>query len=134
MKVLAVTEKMEENKLNILESRELEEVRGQEALGDIMEHLALYLLEGELCDAKFLWKRIPNGHKESPELTAIWGVGQALWLRDMPEFYQRAKSFEWSPPIQGIMSKLIGRIFLPGWLSTQRDSFLLYLQRLLRRK
>jgi hypothetical protein len=51
-------------------------------------------------------------YKESAELNAIWGVGQALWLRDMPEFYQRARSFDWSPRIQAIMARVIGKTSL----------------------
>jgi len=96
--------------LNLLEYRELERLRGPEALGDIMEHLATYLLKGDLCDAKLLWKRIPAFHKENPELAAIWGVGQALWLRDMPKFYSKARSFEWSPRIQSIMPLIIASV------------------------
>jgi len=110
---------MVDNDLTTLELREFDAVRGPEALGDIMEHLATYLLEGDLCDAKFLWKRIPNSYKESQELNAIWGVGQALWLRDMPEFYNRVRSFDWNPRIQSIMARIVGSVGL--WFSANNN-------------
>lgn len=65
--------------------------------------LALYLLHNDMCNAKFLWKRIPQTVKSStPETVQIWAVGQKLWLRDYPGIYEALKK-EWSESISQIM-------------------------------
>jgi len=98
--------------LDILEFQELQGLgpEGFSAEG-YTELLATYLLRGDLCDAKFLWKRIPPLKKQqNVELAAVWSVGQTLWLRDMPNFYLTARSFQWSATIAPIMAQLIESI------------------------
>ncbi|XP_048773038.1 COP9 signalosome complex subunit 8-like isoform X2 [Ostrea edulis] len=58
------------------------------------------------CNAKFLWKRIPQSVKSStPETAQIWAVGQKLWLRDYPAIYEALKK-EWSENVQQIMESV----------------------------
>jgi COP9 signalosome complex subunit 8 len=100
------------NPVEILEFQELEGI-GPEGFSPegYTELLANYLLQGDLPSARFLWKRIPPLKKQhSLELTAVWTVGQALWRKDMPNFYQTARSFQWSPTIAPIMTQLIASI------------------------
>merc|ERR1719334_2641647 len=48
-------------------------------------------------NAKFLWQRIPAPVKTaSPELVAIWKVGEALWKREFPAVYVAAGAQEWA--------------------------------------
>ncbi|XP_070570038.1 COP9 signalosome complex subunit 8-like isoform X2 [Ptychodera flava] len=68
--------------------------------------LSLYLLQNDLANAKFLWKRIPPPIKSSnPELNNIWMVGQKMWQRDFPQVYQSLNQ-EWSENIKPIMQAL----------------------------
>jgi len=71
------------------------------------ELLASYLVQNDLCNAKFLWKRIPAEMKTSEELAAIWRVGQKLWLKDMPGFYAEVRSFPWSAATAPVVNQLI---------------------------
>lgn len=68
--------------------------------------LSLYLLHGDLCNAKFLWRRIPKSVKGSnPELAHVWSVGQKMWQRDYPGIYT-ALSREWTDNVKGNMEQL----------------------------
>ena len=74
------------------------------------ELLAAYLAQGELCLAKFLWKRIPENIKQTEgeevsELTKVWNVGKGMWARDYPAVYSALKT-EWSPQVSPIMTRL----------------------------
>lgn len=70
--------------------------------------LALYLLQNDLNNAKFLWKRVPPTVKTAdPELGYIWEIGQNMWQRDFSssKLYS-ALSREWSDGIKEIVSAL----------------------------
>ncbi|KAL1923042.1 uncharacterized protein VTP21DRAFT_9418 [Calcarisporiella thermophila] len=72
--------------------------------------LAGYMLEHDLCSARFLWKRIPEAIKTaSPELTHLWQLGAALWQRDYSAIYQALNGFQWSPEIQPLLLELTER-------------------------
>lgn len=61
------------------------------------------------CNAKFLWKRIPSYVKlEHAELGKIWEVGQALWLRDTPNFFATIDSNTWSDEIKPLIDAIKG--------------------------
>ncbi|BFZ15442.1 hypothetical protein BsWGS_18480 [Bradybaena similaris] len=65
--------------------------------------LAVYLLQNDLCGAKFLWKRIPQSIKQSnPELANIWLVGQKMWLKDYSGIYEASQK-EWSEDVKQIL-------------------------------
>jgi len=67
--------------------------------------LAIYLLLGDLPNAKLLWKRIPDTVKqESLELPAIWAVGKALFSRDFASIYASITQSEWPPHLKNIMN------------------------------
>uniref|UniRef100_A0A0B6ZRB0 CSN8/PSMD8/EIF3K domain-containing protein n=1 Tax=Arion vulgaris TaxID=1028688 RepID=A0A0B6ZRB0_9EUPU len=69
--------------------------------------LAIYLLENDLCFAKFLWKRIPQSVKQNcPELANIWSVGQKMWLKDYAGIYE-ALQRDWSEDVQHIMAAVV---------------------------
>lgn len=64
------------------------------------------------CNAKYLWKRIPQSVKGStPELTEIWAVGQSMWKRDFPAIYKALNAVTWSDTVAEVMKQLEG-IFL----------------------
>ncbi|XP_054284816.1 COP9 signalosome complex subunit 8-like [Macrosteles quadrilineatus] len=66
--------------------------------------LAIYLYQHDLCNAKYLWNRIPSQCKvEYPELNHIWSVGKAMWLRDYPGVYSALNSQPWSDNVAEII-------------------------------
>ncbi|KAL0273751.1 UNVERIFIED_CONTAM: hypothetical protein PYX00_006357 [Menopon gallinae] len=72
--------------------------------------LAIYLYQYDLCNAKYLWKRIPNSVKfGNTELQNIWKVGKKMWQRDFPGIYV-ALNEQWSNDIAEIMHKLLEKV------------------------
>ncbi|XP_031572054.1 COP9 signalosome complex subunit 8-like [Actinia tenebrosa] len=68
--------------------------------------LAIYLLQCDICNAKFLWKRIPEDVKAScPELSKLWTLGCHMWKRDYLNIYSSLQQ-DWSPLIQTYMVSL----------------------------
>ncbi|XP_046376630.2 COP9 signalosome complex subunit 8-like [Haliotis rufescens] len=104
---MAVEVKMNFEKLQTdLENQELEAPGGVASFQVYGQLLGLYLLHNDTCNAKFLWKRIPQTIKSAnPELSSIWIIGQKMWQRDYPGVYETVKK-EWSEPIKPVMMAL----------------------------
>ncbi|XP_049762595.1 COP9 signalosome complex subunit 8 [Schistocerca cancellata] len=89
-----------------LEKQELDAPGGVPAAQVYSQLLAIYLYQYDLCNAKYLWKRIPQPIKGSnAELALIWKVGQKMWQRDFPGVYAALNS-EWSENVSQIMRAL----------------------------
>ncbi|KAG7188851.1 hypothetical protein KM043_008457 [Ampulex compressa] len=89
-----------------LEKAELEAPSGVAAAQTYAQLLAVYLYQNDLCNAKYLWKRIPlNVKSASTELGQIWVVGQRMWQRDWPAVHV-ALNAEWSEDVSDIMAAL----------------------------
>ncbi|XP_015608883.1 COP9 signalosome complex subunit 8 [Cephus cinctus] len=89
-----------------LEKAELEAPGGVASAQAYAQLLAVYLYQNDLCNAKYLWKRIPaNIKSKSTELGRIWVVGQRMWQRDWPAVHT-ALNAEWSEHIFSIMNAL----------------------------
>ena len=72
--------------------------------------LSLYVLFGDLINAKLLWKRIPVPLKEqNPDLPAIWQVAVALIRRQPDQVYDLVTDREWPAYIRKIMSMVSSR-------------------------
>jgi hypothetical protein len=100
-----------DERINILETSELE--GGPEGIGveGYTQLLSLYLATGQICESKFLWKRIPQNMKSSSEeLGALWGVGQTLWNKDNRSFHTAVKSFQWSTAISPVVDKIVENV------------------------
>ncbi|XP_041476605.1 COP9 signalosome complex subunit 8-like [Lytechinus variegatus] len=118
------------------EQQELEAPGGVATSELYKKLLALYLLQNDLNNAKFLWKRIPASVKTGdPELGFIWDIGQNMWQRDFSssKLYS-ALNREWSDGIKEIVSALSDsvkqRLFqLVGnaYTSIEADQFASYL-------
>lgn len=94
-----------------LEKQELEAPTGVASPSTYAQLLAIYLYQNDLCNAKFLWKRIPqNITASNPEIPAIWLVGQKLWKKDLPGTYQALAAFNWTEPIANIIRALEEKI------------------------
>lgn len=69
--------------------------------------LAVYLVQGELSYAKFLWKRIPDAVKvELAELGKIWEIGKKMWAKDRPAVYKLLAQ-DWSEALAPLMAKMV---------------------------
>eukprot|EP01097_Dermamoeba_algensis_P001068 TRINITY_DN1404_c0_g1_i1.p1 TRINITY_DN1404_c0_g1~~TRINITY_DN1404_c0_g1_i1.p1 ORF type:complete len:163 (-),score=25.24 TRINITY_DN1404_c0_g1_i1:296-751(-) len=67
-------------------------------------HLASLLILNDLCNAKFLWKRIPKDLR-TPEIAAIWEIGRNIWTRNYPSVYTSLNQ-NWSPQISPLIAKV----------------------------
>ncbi|KAK3568958.1 hypothetical protein QTP86_021371 [Hemibagrus guttatus] len=101
-----------EKLLEQCETQELEAPGGIATPQVYAQLLALYLLHNDMNNARYLWKRIPQAIKTAtPELSAIWTVGQCIWQRDFPGIYSAIAAHQWSEPILPVMESLRGGVF-----------------------
>ncbi|XP_076303952.1 COP9 signalosome subunit 8 isoform X2 [Tachypleus tridentatus] len=105
----------EYNKLALdLEKQELDSPGGIASPHVYGQLLAIYLLQNDLPNAKFLWKRIPENVKQAnPEIGNVWAVGQKLWNRDFPGVYLCLEQ-EWPEHLVSIMN-VIQVVSSYGW-------------------
>ncbi|KAJ2953679.1 hypothetical protein O0L34_g1296 [Tuta absoluta] len=90
-----------------LEKQELEAPNGVATASVYAQLLAIYLYQNDLCNAKFLWKRIPqNITGSNPEIAAIWAIGQKLWKKDLAGTYQALAAYNWTEPVASIITAL----------------------------
>ncbi|CAH0556698.1 unnamed protein product [Brassicogethes aeneus] len=90
-----------------LEKQELEAPNGIATPQVYEQLLAIYLYQNDLCNAKYLWKRIPPSVKTStPQLGNIWAVAQNMWKRDFPAIYKALNAVTWSEPIAETMRQV----------------------------
>ncbi|CAH2104561.1 unnamed protein product [Euphydryas editha] len=90
-----------------LEKQELEAPNGVASISTYAQLLAIYLYQNDLCNAKFLWKRIPqNITSSNPEIMAIWAVGQKLWKKDLAATYHALAAYTWTEPVANIIRAL----------------------------
>ncbi|EDO37298.1 predicted protein [Nematostella vectensis] len=80
------------------------------ATGEVYTQLlAIYLLQNDICNAKFLWKRMPDDIKNStPEAASLWTLGCHMWKRDYVGIYASLNQ-EWSSLTQPYIISLKGR-------------------------
>jgi len=70
-------------------------------------HILGFLINNDLDNARFLWKRIPKHISDAnPELQAFWRLTQAMWTRDSPTMYTCLHSNQWSVACSGAVAFL----------------------------
>ncbi|KAG5000583.1 hypothetical protein AAZX31_08G181700 [Glycine max] len=68
-------------------------------------HLLSHIYVHDINSARFLWKSIPSSIKESqPEVTAVWKIGQKLWLRDYAGVHEAIRGFDWTQELQTLVA------------------------------
>ncbi|KAG5525925.1 hypothetical protein RHGRI_032280 [Rhododendron griersonianum] len=68
-------------------------------------HLLGHLYVDDINTARFLWKSIPSSIKEtSPELVAVWKIGQLLWMRDYAGVHEAIRGFNWSQEVRDLVA------------------------------
>ncbi|XP_047142435.1 COP9 signalosome complex subunit 8 isoform X1 [Hydra vulgaris] len=99
-----------EETLASLEHQELTSFNGIASIEVYSQLLTFYLLENDIINAKFLWKRIPAPLKDNEELKNIWVIGKYLWKKDLVNIYSAISSYEWSTLISPLMKKLCEKL------------------------
>ncbi|GBP49016.1 COP9 signalosome complex subunit 8 [Eumeta japonica] len=101
-----------------LEKQELEAPNGIPPALVYAQLLGVYLYQNDLCNAKFLWKRIPQSITSSnPEIGAIWAVGQKLWKKDLAGTYVALSRYNWTEPVLNIM-RALEAVLVKNYLKT----------------
>ncbi|KAL2231444.1 COP9 signalosome complex subunit 8 [Sesamum indicum] len=68
-------------------------------------HLLGHIYSNDINSARFLWKKIPLTVKESqPEVSAVWKIGQRLWMKEYSGVHEAIREFNWSPQILGLVA------------------------------
>lgn len=115
------------------EQQELEAPSGIPSPDVYAKLLTIYLLQNDMNNAKYLWKRIPAASKTAhPELNNIWAIGQHLWNRNFVAVYPLL-SQEWSDDVKTLMDTLrdsirqrIFRLIGQAYTSIAADQFAAY--------
>ncbi|XP_026119376.1 E3 ubiquitin-protein ligase TRIM63-like [Carassius auratus] len=112
MPVSVMMAEFDEKLLLQFETQELEAPGGIATPQVYSQLLVLYLLNNDMNNARYLWKRIPQAIKTAnPELAAIWAVGQRIWQRDFPGIYTAIDACQWSENILPVMEALRAKGF-----------------------
>nr|CAG4642097.1 EOG090X0F3A [Eurycercus lamellatus] len=113
-----------ESKAQELEKLELEGTDGTDLAELHCQLLSIYMCNFDLCNAKFLWKRIPDQEKAlHPQLGQVWELGRKLWLKEHNAVFTLITSTQWPPSLEPYIScleevcrqkslQLIGRAYL----------------------
>ncbi|KAL8540661.1 hypothetical protein ACS0TY_002053 [Phlomoides rotata] len=68
-------------------------------------HLLGHFYVNDINSARFLWKKIPLAVKESqPEVSAVWKIGQRLWMKDYSGVHGAIREFNWSAQSQEMVA------------------------------
>lgn len=69
-------------------------------------YLVCYLASGDLHNAKYLWKRAPEGFKSVGTLPQVWEVGKALWKDDAGMAMKIILEGSWPTEVRAVVSIL----------------------------
>mmetsp|Transcript_4659 Transcript_4659/g.5378 ORF Transcript_4659/g.5378 Transcript_4659/m.5378 type:complete len:241 (+) Transcript_4659:149-871(+) len=77
-------------------------------------HFISLFFKGQLPEAKFLWKRIPDsfGPKKDPNsnVSRCWKLGKHLWNRELSLFYETGLAGPWVDLVQKGINALINHV------------------------
>lgn len=93
------------------EQQELTSPNGVASVDVYKQLLVIYLIDSDVINAKFLWKRIPEQIKsENVELQNIWKIGQFLWKKKFANVFTAVSSQQWSMVTQPLLTKLLSNL------------------------
>jgi COP9 signalosome complex subunit 8 len=70
--------------------------------------LLSYLIENDLNNARFLWKRISTDvKKNNPAIGTVWRIGQHMWQHEYEETYKAIHSTQWDASVQPLVVRMI---------------------------
>ncbi|CAA0812425.1 COP9 signalosome complex subunit 8 [Striga hermonthica] len=68
-------------------------------------HLLGHIYVNDINSARFLWKKVPSAVKEGqPEVSAVWKIGQKLWIKDYGGVHEAIREFNWTPQTREIVA------------------------------
>mmetsp|Transcript_6905 Transcript_6905/g.42141 ORF Transcript_6905/g.42141 Transcript_6905/m.42141 type:complete len:198 (+) Transcript_6905:34-627(+) len=71
---------------------------------------AVYMLSlmacGKMCEARFVWKRMPLERKSEAEVGAVHRLLRTLWTRNYAQFYIESNGFAWSSATANLVARL----------------------------
>lgn len=93
------------------------------------ELMALFILNGDLTGAKYLWKRAPlivTDESSGSYLREMWAVGKALWIEDTSAAITALTSVDFPTELQSVIAELkrfitISRLSIIGTLYSSFD-------------
>lgn len=97
-----------ETLLPLLEAKELEAATARQPHSHAAAHLLCLLVAQDLCEARFLWRRLSPETKVIPEVAASWAVARAQWSSKAPEFYA-AIAASWPSQVKPLIEKLVAQ-------------------------
>ncbi|OQR70085.1 COP9 signalosome complex subunit 8-like [Tropilaelaps mercedesae] len=100
------TERLIELETLEVERATFEDVSTESAAEMYLHLMALYLIENDLPNAKFVWKRTPDSMKKAPAMSGLHRVFLALWTRDFPLIYTGLNGTSWPANLQPLIADL----------------------------
>lgn len=68
-----------------------------------------HIYNGDLEDARFVWKRASDTHKQNSELKAAFALLQQLWNKNYQGVWPALTSFQWSEPATPLVHAIAKR-------------------------
>lgn len=97
-----------ENLLPLLEAAEIEAASSRQRYSYAAAHLLCLLIANDLCEARFLWRRLSPETKALPEVSVSWAVARAQWSSEPSSFFAAANT-AWPVQLQPLVEKLIAQ-------------------------
>ena len=70
--------------------------------------LLAYLIENDLNNARFLWKRIPADiKKNNAMLGTIWSIGRSMWEKQYAKTYEIVSQTNWDTALVPLINRLV---------------------------
>lgn len=107
--IVAAVEALDSSRITELcEDAELTAAENDEVHPFPTFHILSSLLDADLSEARFVWKRLPPQCKSNAETRAAWALAQALWQRDNKKFFEAAEQ-QWSKEAGHLVKELVRR-------------------------
>lgn len=75
-----------------------------------IQYMGLYLLKGDLINAKFLFKRLPQSIKDDSSMKSLWFIARLLWQQDTKKFFSTCTDLQSNLNNTDILYYIIERI------------------------
>ncbi|GFR42670.1 hypothetical protein Agub_g3481 [Astrephomene gubernaculifera] len=73
-------------------------------------HLLAHVYNGDLPDARMLYKRLPDTVKADPQVSAAWRLLQCAWQGNSEGVWRALRAGPWSPPAAPLATALGERL------------------------
>lgn len=97
-----------ESLLPLLEASEMEAASLRKPHSYAAAHMLCLLVAKDLCEARFLWRRLSPETKAIPEVSVSWALARAQWSSEPSSFFAAAGT-AWPVQLQPLVEKLIAQ-------------------------